>query len=180
MSNQKEVVVDVSIIDERGQTHKAGKCPVMIHQNEDFGVLTISELVLHIPSLSSIQSNKVVLDQEAYLETLEATALQILGLDGNDENHNTRKRNFVLYRHILSFFMYHTSTLTTGRIGKRLGGKDHASVLHGARRILTLLESDKKTYQIVEHFTEAMSQLGYNQPKNTFKAKTAKMNKLWK
>jgi hypothetical protein len=58
----------------------------------------------------------------------------------------TRKREIVQARQICWWLLKNKPGRTSGDIGKNIGGKDHASVLHGVKVINNLRDTDKKIY----------------------------------
>jgi hypothetical protein len=179
MENQRVLVVDVSVVDEKGVKHPAGRSPITIHQNEKYGVLTINELVLHVPTLKSEDSNRVILNQDAYMDIMQSTAKRVLGIEDTGVDNKIRKAGGVFYRQMMFFFMYHTVTITTGKIGKMFQ-KNHATVIHGKNRFTERLVTDKRTHDIAQFFADSMLELGYAQPKNILETTMATNKKLWR
>ena len=179
MANERVLVVDVSLVDENGIKHPAGRSPITIHQDEKYGVLTINELVLHVPTLKMENTNRVILSQDAYMDVMQSTAKRILGIEDTGVDNKIRKSGGVFYRHMMFYFMYHTVTISTEKIGKMFG-KTHATVLHGKNRFIERLITDKRSYQIAKLFADGMLENGYPQPSNVLETTMATNKKLWK
>jgi len=63
---------------------------------------------------------------------------------GIDDLHEvTRKQEIVTPRQIAMYLCRRYTKLSSGKIGKEIGGKDHATVLHGIKKINNLLDTDK-------------------------------------
>lgn len=58
-------------------------------------------------------------------------------------NSKTRKREIVQLRQICHYFANEYLKYPSGRIGKEIGNKDHATVLYSIKTINNLIETDK-------------------------------------
>lgn len=59
-------------------------------------------------------------------------------------NQKTRKREIVQARQIAMYFSKKLTKSSLATIGAKIGGKDHATVLHGCKTVQNLYETDKK------------------------------------
>lgn len=55
----------------------------------------------------------------------------------------SRKTLFVEARQVLMYLLYHDTSLSYPRIGERLGGKDHTTVMHGANKIEAEIQNNQ-------------------------------------
>jgi len=55
---------------------------------------------------------------------------------------STRVREIVLPRHIAFFLAHHLTVNSLPAIGRRFGGRDHTTVLHGIRKVEELIKTD--------------------------------------
>ena len=69
-----------------------------------------------------------------------------------EEMHNskTRERAFVLPRQVGHYFLHKKTKLTLSEIGKKIGGKDHATVLHSCKTIRNLIQTDRDFAKEIE------------------------------
>jgi hypothetical protein len=64
----------------------------------------------------------------------------------------TRKREIVLARQVAHYFAKRYTKYSLAVIGRNIGGKDHATVLHSNRAVLNLIDTDR-------HFANQIKQL---------------------
>jgi hypothetical protein len=89
----------------------------------------------------------LILEAERHLrkprvpDVLKATAFHF-GLSQVDLLKGGRTKDLVLPRHIAMFLAYRLTDLSLPDIGRRFGGYDHTSILHGRDRIRHLIKSD--------------------------------------
>lgn len=61
-----------------------------------------------------------------------------------------RKTAFVEARQVLMYLLYNDTSLSYPAIGELLGGRDHTTVIHGANKIETELQTDRELSARVE------------------------------
>ncbi len=67
-----------------------------------------------------------------------------------------RHKELVLARHVTMYLLRHELDLEVARIGRLLGGKNHATILHGIERVTTELASNPPLRQTLEAAKEAL------------------------
>lgn len=82
---------------------------------------------------------------------VQATA-DVLGILAVDILRNGRQRTYVEARWIAAWMMYRLTRNSSTEIGRRLGGRDHSTVLHGIAVVRDDLSSGGKVFgEIVAH-----------------------------
>ena len=69
-----------------------------------------------------------------------------------------RVRNYARPRQIAMFLAKHMTSRSLPEIGRRFGGRDHTTVMHGVRRIAELKESDHQIADDLELLRRALSE----------------------
>ena len=69
-----------------------------------------------------------------------------------------RRRDFVVARHAAMYIMREHLKLTVSEIGRAMGGKNHATVIHGIKRVNDYLESVEGFRAKVQAATEQLSE----------------------
>ena len=62
----------------------------------------------------------------------------------------TRKREIVQARQIAMYFAKNCTNNSLSKIGREIGQKDHATVLHASRTVKNLMDIDKEFKQNIE------------------------------
>ena len=91
---------------------------------------------------------------EKVLEAIEG-AFQV---DQASLTGSKRRRDFVVARHAAMYIMREHLKLTVSQIGRAMGGKNHATVIHGIRRVDDYLESVEGFRAKVEAAKEHLSE----------------------
>lgn len=70
---------------------------------------------------------------------------------------NSRKKELVFKRQIIMWYLRINTSLSLSEIGKMLGGKDHATVLHGYKVVKNYLEyKDKYFKEVVDEINQEL------------------------
>lgn len=103
--------------------------------------------------IEKLVSNK---KKEISIDMIQKTVCEYFDLPQEVLHSKTRKREIVQARQIAMFFSKnHTkSSLTT--IGSRIGGKDHATVLHACRTVSNLVDTDRRFRTYVEEIEKKL------------------------
>ena len=85
-----------------------------------------------------------------------------LGGQNDDSSHHylqskTRKRHIVQARQIAMFFAKKLTKASLASIGKQIGDRDHATVLHACRTVNNLTETDKRFRTYVEDLRKKLT-----------------------
>jgi len=68
----------------------------------------------------------------------------------------TRKREIVQSRQIAMFFSKKLTKYSLAEIGKEIGGKDHATVLHACKTVNNLIDTDKRFNNYIKELEETL------------------------
>jgi len=119
--------------------------------NTPFGVAKVRTgyvpPVPEAPVIHRMWFEDLIIEAEKHLrkarvsDVLKATAFHF-GLSQVDLLKGGRTKDLVLPRHIAMFIAYRITELSLPDIGRRFGGYDHTSILHGRDRIRHLIKSD--------------------------------------
>ncbi len=88
--------------------------------------------------------------QEISIDFISKTVCNYLNVPIDMLHSSTRKREIVQARQIAMFFSKKYTKAALASIGKQVGGKDHATVLHACKTVLNLQETDKRFKQTLE------------------------------
>lgn len=88
--------------------------------------------------------------QEISIDFISKTVCNFLNIPIDMLHSSTRKREIVQARQIAMFFSKKYTKAALASIGKQVGGKDHATVLHACKTVLNLQETDKRFKQTLE------------------------------
>lgn len=91
------------------------------------------------------------------IEFILKKVCEYFGLNPDIVLTNTRKREIVMARQVAMYFSdemlrfkYNINSLSLEYIGAKIGGKDHATVLHAIKTVNNLCDTDKKFKKQVE------------------------------
>jgi hypothetical protein len=73
----------------------------------------------------------------------------------------SKKREYIIARHLVCKFMYDKSILSIKKIGLNLGGLHHSTVLHGKDNLNNLLSYDKAMIALWYKFLDNMGEERY-------------------
>jgi chromosomal replication initiation ATPase DnaA len=116
----------------------------------------MSELleVLEIKMHSIISRSFKEMSEMAYpLPVVKRAACAACGIDTVKLETKTRHRETVYARMLIASYLRLNTATTLSAIGRTLGGKDHATILHYIRNLKNLYEvRDKKISELVHNF----------------------------
>jgi len=89
-----------------------------------------------LPDLLNIKTKKITIED---IQTLVSDfySIRIADIKGTK-----RKKNIILPRHIAMYISKEMTTMSLPEIGEAFGGKDHTTVLHAVRKIVTKRKED--------------------------------------
>jgi chromosomal replication initiator protein len=76
-----------------------------------------------------------------------------LGISLNDIKSDKRQRNIVQARHVAMYLARELTDLSLPKIGERIGGRDHTTVLHAVEKVGRLIGEDRQMYDLVQQLT---------------------------
>ncbi|MBE9467627.1 MAG: chromosomal replication initiator protein DnaA [Bacteroidetes bacterium] len=90
--------------------------------------------------------NKLVKNskREITIDFIEKTVCDYFNMPINLMNSKTRKREIVQARQIAMYFAKSLTKQSLATIGAKIGGKDHATVLHACKTVNNLIDTDKR------------------------------------
>ncbi len=104
--------------------------------------------------------NKLVKNskREITIDFIEKTVCDYFNMSVNIINSKTRKREIVQARQIAMYFAKSLTKQSLATIGAKIGGKDHATVLHACKTVNNLIDTDKR-FQV--YITEIEKKLDF-------------------
>ena len=69
-----------------------------------------------------------------------------------------RDRKTALARHVAMYLMRTESAMSFSEIGRELGGRNHATVLHGIRKVTTDIETNSRLQKQVQRISRKVSE----------------------
>ncbi|MDG5798771.1 chromosomal replication initiator protein DnaA [Marinilabiliaceae bacterium ANBcel2] len=81
--------------------------------------------------------------REISVDFIQKTVCHYYGLQPENLQSRTRKREIVQARQIAMYFSKNMTNSSLSAIGSKIGKKDHATVLHACKTITNLIETDK-------------------------------------
>jgi chromosomal replication initiator protein len=101
-----------------------------------------------------------VYQHQVTVEMVQAEVSRQFGLHVNDLRGNRRTQDVAYARHIAMYLARELTEASTPEIGRRFGGRDHSTVLHGVRRIERQLKDghDPQLQDLVELISARLKQ----------------------
>ncbi len=157
---RKKVLTDgVRLDDGEVLTHIASRVPTNIRElegcltrvvayasfnNRPISVDLAREVLKDIPEVSG---TRVTVD--LILNAVSAT----LGISIAEIRGDRRTRSVVQARHLAMYLARELTDSSLPKIGEKIGGRDHTTVLHAVDKIGSLLREDRETYNLVQQLT---------------------------
>jgi chromosomal replication initiator protein len=91
------------------------------------------------------------------LNFIENTVCNYLKVHLHLINADTRVQNVVLARHLIMYFARKYTSFSLSEIGKKLGGKDHATVIYACNRIEKMILNEPEIQSLVNSITEELN-----------------------
>ncbi len=82
--------------------------------------------------------------KEVTIDLIQQTVCDYFSMPVDQMKSKTRKREIVQARQIAMYFAKNKTKSSLSTIGARIGGKDHATVLHACKTVKNLLDTDKR------------------------------------
>lgn len=105
---------------------------------------------MNYTSIPGIAKRVEKMTDEQYIAELIFLLCQKYHITRQEFESKSRKREYVEPRQIFSMLAVLNTNYTLGQLGKLIGGKDHATVLHGRRTAENLYETDMKFKKLVQ------------------------------
>lgn len=152
-------------IQARAVSEKATKVVTFEIPNTPFGVAKLREeyhpakpepIVIH-----RMWFEDLIIEAERHIrkakvpDIIKATAFHF-GFSQTDLLKGGRTKDLVLPRHIAMFIAYRVTEHSLPEIGRRFGGYDHTSILHGRDRIRHLIKTDVEVARHVDTIMRAI------------------------
>jgi chromosomal replication initiator protein len=89
-------------------------------------------------------------------ETVLTAVSERTGISIFEIKSDKRTRNIVRARHIVMYLTRELTDLSLPKIGERLGGRDHTTVLHGVDKVTRVMHEDRELYDLVQELTATL------------------------
>lgn len=94
--------------------------------------------------------------KEMSVEHIEQVVCAYFNMDIADIHSNTRRREVVQARQIAMYFSKTLTKSSLAAIGSKIGGKDHATVLHACKTVNNLIDTDKKFKTFIDDIQQKL------------------------
>ena len=112
--------------------------------------LEIHELLNKINSTKCYQSEKTY-KMDRYFQQLAFNCHKHFGVSLEEIKGKSRKKDITECRHIIFYLLFIKDNFTLEDIGILIGGRNHATVLHGKNKIVGFLDfNDTRTKEIIK------------------------------
>jgi chromosomal replication initiator protein len=143
-----------------------------IAENVSDSVRDLEGIVISIMARSTVFNKEIDLDLAKHIvlgtvrhevksigiEDIISTVCKHFGLENSAIHTKSRKREVVQARQIAMYLAKHNTDLSTSKIGKMIGGKDHATVLHACKTVQGQCEVDKAFRADLESIESSLKQ----------------------
>ena len=147
-----------------------------IAENVDESVRDLEGIVIAIMARSTIFNKDIDLDLAQHvvrgvvrnetktisIEDILSTVCKHFGLEGNAIHTKSRKREVVQARQVAMYLAKNYTDYSTSKIGKFIGNKDHATVLHACKTVKGQCEVDKSFRSDLESIEASLKKKGTN------------------
>ena len=147
-----------------------------IAENVDESVRDLEGIVIAIMARSTIFTKDIELDLAQHvvrgvvrnetktisIEDILSTVCKHFGLEGNAIHTKSRKREVVQARQVAMYLAKNYTDYSTSKIGKFIGNKDHATVLHACKTVKGQCEVDKSFRSDLESIEASLKKKGTN------------------
>ena len=90
------------------------------------------------------------------IDDIIKTVSDYYGIECNAINTRSRKREVVLVRQVAMYLAKKHLDMSTSKIGKYIGDRDHATVLHACKTVANLADTDKQFKVELEEIDNAL------------------------
>ena len=87
------------------------------------------------------------------IDTILSTVAESTGVSVTEITGDKRSRPVVEGRHLVMYLARELTDASLPKIGERLGGRDHTTVLHAVEKIGKLMREDRDMYSRVQRLT---------------------------
>lgn len=123
-------------------------------------------LDLYTPECQSELVKLITEKEDESLHTFESELISIIchihDINRRELFARTRLRYVIEARHIGYLFLYAGTKMTLSQIGKTIGNNDHATVLHGVKKVIDLYKFDALYRNYVDETILLLEERGYN------------------
>ena len=102
------------------------------------------EVLKDIPETASIRIT---------IELILSTVAEVTGVSVTEVTGDKRSRPVVEARHLAMYLARELTDASLPKIGERVGGRDHTTVLHAVDKITKLMREDREMYGLVQRLT---------------------------
>ncbi|MBK8808934.1 MAG: chromosomal replication initiator protein DnaA [Bacteroidales bacterium] len=120
--------------------------------------------LISLLALSTINNKKITLElaksivdklvkntkKDISIDYIQKTVCEYFNIPLEQLNSKTRKREVVQSRQIAMYFAKNLTKASLATIGAKIGGKDHATVLHACKTVNNLIDTDKRFKMFID------------------------------
>ena len=99
-------------------------------------------------------------DPEITVATIMSVTAEYFGISMEDLCGSSRSRTLVTARQVAMYLCRELTDLSLPKIGQHFGGRDHTTVIHGYRKIETLMKERRPVYNQVSELTNRIRSKG--------------------
>jgi len=99
-----------------------------------------------------------VAETQVTLELILSTVTAALQVSVQEIKGDKRTREIVRARHIVMYLTRELTDLSLPKIGERLGGRDHTTVMHGVKSVNRQMNEDRALYDLIQRLTTTIKQ----------------------
>jgi chromosomal replication initiator protein len=118
--------------------------------------ISISGLSMTVENIAGVLNPKVE-QITASPETILDVAVEVLNVSIEDLKGNSRRREISHARQIVMYLMRQHTDLSLPRIGEKIGGKDHTTVMYSCDKIAKQLRKDRQLNQTISLLSDRIN-----------------------
>src|SRR5690348_3183204 len=92
------------------------------------------------------------------IEQIQGATAELFHVSIADLRSDRRQQSIAYPRHIAMYLCRELTDASLPKIGAKLGGRDHSTVLHGVNKITRLLKEDREAFNVVQELTTRIKQ----------------------
>ncbi|MHB9149030.1 MAG: chromosomal replication initiator protein DnaA [Thermoleophilia bacterium] len=157
---RKKVLTDhVQLTDEDVLTHIASRVPTNIRELEGCLTRVVAFASFNNRPIDVVLAREVLKDipevagTRVTVELILGVVSSTLGVSIAEIKGDRRTRSVVQARHLAMYLARELTDASLPKIGDRLGGRDHTTVLHAVDKVGTLMKKDREIYNMVQQLT---------------------------
>jgi chromosomal replication initiator protein len=137
----------------------AGNIPTNIRELEG-ALIRVAALALHTRSQITMSLAREALkdilpsiDARITIDMIQSEVCRAFSLSMTDLKGDKRSRNISYPRQVAMYLCRELTDASLPGIGKKFGGRDHTTVMHGVNKISRLIKEEREVYNLVQELT---------------------------